>query len=184
MRLFLAIELPEEVRRHLDIVRDELDRTCGLFHDASWVKRENWHVTLKFLGEVPDAQILELTSALKDTTSDPISLFAERMVFFPKRGPVHVIAVEVGGEMGHLDHLHALIESRCEGLGFAKERRRFTGHITLARPRHGLAIRGATLANQFPGPVFVAREFVLMQSEPGPQGSIYTPLHRQNFVQS
>jgi len=182
MRLFLAIELPEEVRRHLDLVRDELDRGCGLFHDASWVKRENWHVTLRFLGEVPDAQIPELTSALEDVSSDSISLLAERMLYFPKRGPVHVIGVEIGGETGRLDNLHAQIESRCEELGFPKQRRRFTGHITLARPKHlGASIRGVALAKQFPGPAFVATQFLLIQSEPTPQGSRYTPIHRQKF---
>ena len=187
MRLFLAIELPEDVRRHLERVATALKYSPDLASSVTWVKRENLHVTLKFLGEVEDTRIPQITAALADLSSDPIQLMADRMLFFPKRGPVHVVGVEVGGDTARLSKLHAQIETRCAELGFMRESRAFVGHITLGRSRKGergsglMELRGETLPGKFPGPVFIADHVTLMQSEPTSEGSRYTLIHRQKF---
>jgi 2'-5' RNA ligase len=157
-----------------------LNNPQDLTESVSWVKRENWHITVKFLGEVPDAQVPNVKDVLAHVKVEPMELFADRMLYFPKRGPVRVIAIGIGGDAGRLNQLYDRIEEACQQLGFPKENRPYRAHITLARSRQGQGgnghtnVRSATLATQFPGPSFHSNQFVLMQSELHPQGSRYT----------
>ena len=182
MRCFLAIDLPEDARRHLAGVQGALRDPPDDAARVSWVRRENWHVTLKFLGERADAEIVRVCEALRRVQAEPMRLCADRMVYFPRRGPVRVIAVEAGGDVGRLSELHAKIEESCASVNVERDARRFTGHITLGRSRQGetgggfASLRSRTLPELFPGPSFDVREFALMQSELHPQGSRYTRL--------
>ena len=182
MRCFLAIELPEPARRHLARVQGALRDPPDDVARASWVRRENWHVTLKFLGERADAEVVRICEALRDVQAEPMTLCADRMVYFPRRGPVRVIAVEVGGDAGHLSGLHEAIEDACASVGLERDARRFTGHITLGRSRNGergggfMSLRSRTLPELFPGTPFDVHDFALMQSDLHPQGARYTRL--------
>lgn len=184
MRLFLAIELPEEVRRHLDGVVRALKNPSDVSESVSWVKRENWHVTLKFLGEVKGERVGEVRAALTGVQVEKMRLFADRMLYFPKRGPVRVITAGVGGDAGRLNQLHGRIEDVLEPIGFEREQRDFWAHITLGRSRSGergsglVSLRKVELAEVFPGPAFDSDSFVLMYSRLSPQGSVYTALAR------
>lgn len=184
MRLFTAIELPDPVRAHLVTVRDRLVESLGSPGAVSWVKPENVHITLKFLGEVPDAAVGKLVDALAGVAVRPMRLVADHMVFFPKRGPVRVIAAGLVGDVEELRRLNAGIEEACAGLGFPREGRAYTPHATIGRvrptPRKGdlIAVRDVPLDGAFPGPNFSAGGFVLMRSELNPKGAIYTPAAR------
>src|SRR3712207_508452 len=112
MRLFTAIELPEPVRAHLLDVRDRLHDPAEAVA-VSWVKPENLHVTLKFLGEVPDAAVGGLLESLARVDVRPIRLVADHIVYFPKRGPVRVIAAGLGGDVRELVRLYEQIEAAC-----------------------------------------------------------------------
>jgi 2'-5' RNA ligase len=183
VRCFLAIDLPESARQHLARVQDALRDPPDDVGAVSWVRRENWHVTLKFLGELADAELVRICEALRDVRAQPMTLCAERMVYFPRRGPVRVIAVEAGGDAGRLSAFRDAIEEACASVNVERDaRRRFTGHITLGRSRHGergaeiMSLRNRTLPDQFPGPLFNVEEFALLQSELHPAGSRYTKL--------
>ena len=182
MRCFLAIELPEPVRQHLARVQGALRDPPDDVGNLSWVRRENWHVTLKFLGERADAEVVRIGQALRSVRAERMTLCTDRMVYFPRRGPVRVIAVEVGGDAGRLNSLHHAIEDACASVAIARDARRFTGHITLGRSRHGergggfTSVRSRTLPELLPGPRFDTVEFALFQSELHPQGSRYTKL--------
>src|SRR4051812_44699269 len=181
MRLFTAIELPEPVREHLLRLRGVLAELPGLSDTVSWVKPENLHVTLKFLGEVPDAEVDALGDAIARADVKPMRLQVDHMVFFPQRGPVRVIAVGLAGDVERLGRVYAGIEDACAALGFEREGRAYTPHVTLGRGRHGRGggelrrVREMALAEHFPGPEFVAGGFVLMRSQLNPKGAIYTP---------
>src|SRR5688572_11271909 len=110
MRLFTAIELPDDAREHLQRVRSKLMKARALVDAVSWVKPENLHITLKFLGEVPDARIKSLIDSLARVTVEPMELFAEQMLCFPRRGPVRVIGVGVGGDVDGLADVFEQIE--------------------------------------------------------------------------
>jgi 2'-5' RNA ligase len=182
MRLFIAIELPEEVRRHLDCLITALKRDSEI-PSISWVKRENWHITLKFLGEVEDARSSVLQTALASVAVEPMNLFVDRMIYFPKRGPVRVVAAGVGGDSGRLNKLQASIEATCEPLK-TREDRNYQAHITFGRSRTGerggplISLRTLKLESLFPGPMFHVAHFVLMRSHLSNQGSKYEVVQR------
>jgi 2'-5' RNA ligase len=183
VRCFLAIELPEDVRRHLARVQGALRDPPDDVGSVSWVRRENWHVTLKFLGERADAEVVRVCEALRGVVAgEPMTLCPERMVYFPRRGPLRVIAVDVGGDVGRLSALYGRIDEACAAAGIERDARAFRGHITLGRARHGgrgggfMSVRSRTLPELLPGPRFDTLEFALFQSELHPQGSRYTKL--------
>lgn len=196
MRLFLAIELSEPVRqviaelskRWRESWNEEFPSLGTLGPPASWVRSENLHVTLKFLGEVPDAQIPRIYDALKTISPHPIRLRPDRIECLPVRGPVRVIGVGLGGELEKVAQLFQDVERACDGLGFARERRAFRPHITLARlrsflPPHARRTLMEAGAKHLPGPEFVVNEFVLMQSQLNPKGARYIPLARFPLVE-
>lgn len=180
MRLFLAIELPDPVRRHLFDVATELKRTLGSSAPVSWTKEPNLHVTLKFLGEVPDDRVPVICDALRVIKQSPpaLRLRGEGIGAFPSRGSIRVLHARVWGDGDRLVTLHAQIESRVAALGFPRENRRFQPHVTLGRPREPLrgvweALESA-VAGRFPGPEFFTTSFTLVQSRLNPAGAVYT----------
>ncbi len=188
MRLFIAIELPEDVRRHLAQVRDAVrsrivDSASGI-GSLSFTRDENLHITLKFLGEVDDKRLVKLIESLSLVRSGgTIDTFAERIECFPQRGPVRIVAAGFGGTIDAMRALHDAIEQRCRHLGFDREARRYRPHVTLARARGALpaTIRAeATEAAEelFPGTAMTVTHFALIESRLRTQGSEYRTLHR------
>src|SRR5438094_94787 len=154
MRLFLAIDLPEDVRDHLAGVRDALR---PILPKASFAKIENLHVTLKFLGEVDEKKRGELVESLGKIRAGPVSLAAEKVECFPNRGPVRIVTAALAGNVAPLRALQDSIEQRCKFLGFEREQRAFRPHVTLARARPVLPARFRREAEEatraiFPGP--------------------------------
>lgn len=144
MRLFVALHLD-------DLVRDRLARvpvpgsTAG--SRVRRVKPHNLHVTLKFLGDVEDARIPAVITALKNASSQvrPFDLAVAALgTFGPRKAPRVLVAGCDGGK--DLVILHARIEQELEPLGFETEPRQFRPHVTLARTderkrRHGEGLR-------------------------------------------
>lgn len=193
MRLFLAIELPDPVRQKLaglsrawqENWNEELLGLAGdPYPKASWVRPENLHVTVKFLGDVADQEVSKLCTQLAAVrVPEPISLWPDRIECLPPGGPVRIISAGLMGDLDAVGELHRQIEKECEAVGFPCERRKFRPHVTLARLREWLPshtrknLADASLGH-LPAPKFTASEFVLMQSELHPQGSRYLALAR------
>src|SRR3954447_3856650 len=122
MRLFIAIELPQDVREPLVRLRDALK---SQIRGASFTRDENPHITLKFLGEVDEKRTAQLIESLeKVKLAGPIQTFAEKIECFPDRGPVRIIAAGLGGAVEPLAALHRAIEQRCQHMGFERETRK------------------------------------------------------------
>jgi 2'-5' RNA ligase len=181
VRLFIAIELPEPVRGHLSTLVPALKRGNEL-SGVSWVKCENWHITLKFLGEVDAERLPEIVESLARIPVEPMQLCAQEIIYFPRRGPIRVFAAGVGGNAEALCRLHGKIEPECAQLGFAPEQREYCPHVTFGRAgrqgRSWLGLRKVRLDPMFPGPIFRADHFVLMRSHLGQAGSKYEVLQR------
>ena len=181
MRLFLAIELPSDVRDHLGRVQEALKPVAS---KASWTRVENLHLTLKFLGEVSDADAAQVCEKLKCVAvGAPIELCAAGIECFPLRGPVRVIGAAMTGDVERLGELHAQIEEACAASGFAREPRAYRPHATLARARVPMPGSSRDRMSErtrqlWPGPRMEATEFVLMHSQLHPKGSRYTPVAR------
>lgn len=167
MRLFLAIELPAEVKDALaDIAHPPLA-------DLTWTATEQMHITLKFLGEVPDEQVPALIEAMKRLPGPgELPLETAGLVMFPPHGPIRIVAAEIADPSGRLAKLAADLESAGHTLGFPREKRKFHAHVTLARARQ--PVRRDRVMATIPELPFTATEFVLMQSTLSPQGSTYT----------
>lgn len=171
MRCFLAIELDEPVRRHLDRVTGHLISRAP---DLSWVRRQNWHVTLKFFGELDDSSVARACETLKSVHCETMMLFADRMAYFPRRGPVSIVAAELGGDVGRLTDVFNAVEGACEFIGVPRETRAYRPHITLGRSRRGeWGLSRPAFVELFPGPQFAAFGFSLFQSELLPGGPRY-----------
>jgi len=199
-RLFIALELPSHLRRHLAQVIDELRRCDD--RAVKWVEPDNMHLTLKFLGETPVERIEEIKSAVgkvmthNSAVRGAFKLQSTALGVFPnlKRPRVFWASCSAIGESDDLrrmgDFADALDDSLGE-LGFDKEERAFKAHLTLGRarrPRPGtkapeLGALIEKLKNYNYDPVeFEIKKLSLFESELTREGPIYTALESFEFA--
>jgi len=118
VRLFTAVELPSDVREQLAAAARAINYKISLVAEA------NLHITLKFLGEVPESKVAELCEEFQRVSAvGPVPLRAEKVECFPQRGPIRIIAVRIGGDTLRLVQLYKNIEQACERYGIPPERR-------------------------------------------------------------
>jgi 2'-5' RNA ligase len=183
MRLFLAIELPENVRQHLVQAQAQL---APEMPEAAMTRAQNLHVTLKFLGEVEQKRADALCESLSKIRGAAIELIPQGVECFRERGPVRIVAAGMTGSLAALSAVHHAIEQRCKFLNFQRESRSYKPHVTLARARRPLGaevrLRAAECtAKLWPGPAFIVKEFVIVESKLRPQGSEYSSVARFHF---
>jgi 2'-5' RNA ligase len=178
MRLFVAIEIPEDVRATLGELIKNLRGACP---DARWVRLTGLHVTLKFIGDTPTENLDQIKTALEKLPPHaPIRLNFGGLGFFPnaRRPSVLWAGVEAVPELGALA---TAIERALAPTGDQpKEHKKFTPHLTLARFKESLAVDALRLAIEKAVPLefgsVTATEFHLYQSVLKPGGSEYTRL--------
>ena len=174
MRLFLALELSDELRAGIARVRRDLE--AGL-PGWRWVRPENVHLTLRFLGEVPDDRVAGHHEAWRRAAAEcgPVRLEIGGAGVFPPRGAPRVLwcGVSANHPAGEIERLAAALEGAARDEGFAPERRPFRPHLTLARARRGE--RPGVPAGDSVGALgeVEAREVVLFRSRLSPQGATY-----------
>jgi len=182
MRLFTAITLSDPVRARLARLCTELKtRLADEPRSLSWVKAENLHITMKFLGEVPESIVPDLCDRLRSIPKfPPLTLYASALHCLPRHRPPRVIAAGLSGNIEQLTALFHSIEAQCVPLGFPSQRRRFLPHITFARVKHRLRVHTRELERWaqpfFPTPEMVVADFVLMESRLDSAGVQYFPL--------
>lgn len=132
MRLFIAIEIPGEIKEEMAKAQEQLRRSGA---DAGWTRPEGIHLTLKFLGEVPEAQIEEIKIALAKAAAGKgrFRLEVGGVGVFPNTRNPRVPWVGVSGDIDKLASLQASVEEAMTGMGFEREEREFTPHLTLGR---------------------------------------------------
>jgi 2'-5' RNA ligase len=135
MRTFIAIEIPEEIKRGISGVQEQLRKSGA---DAAWTRPEGIHLTLKFLGEVPESKIPEIMAALRSAAGGmgAIRLEVKGAGAFPNSKNPRVLWLGVRGDVDRLSALHASVEGTMVTLGFDPEERAFSPHLTLARIKH------------------------------------------------
>jgi 2'-5' RNA ligase len=185
LRVFCAVELPAEVREaaaeHAARLRRDFPGA-----GASWARPEGLHITLKFLGEVTQARVRDISRAAGAAAEGcrRFGLSVEEAGTFPPRGAARVLWLGVRDESGGLARLQGRLERECEAAGFARETRAFKPHLTLARLRpseDAPALSDAHRRSTFGPHVFRVSELLVMRSELGPGGSRYTPLSRHRL---
>ncbi len=180
MRLFVAVNLPPEIRDRLAAVQDQLRRAQA---DVSWVRAENIHATLKFLGETGEKRLERIRPALADVARAAVSFSMEvaGVGSFGGRVP-RVVWAGVGEGAERIVQLAGQVEAALARVGFPKERRGFTAHLTIGRvrsPRNAEALLAALQEAQGERfGIITTTQFELMQSELRPSGSVYTIVDR------
>jgi len=137
MRAFIAIELPQDLKQSLAQLQDKLKAAAA---DLKWVKPENIHLTLKFLGEIEaqkQEEIANIIEAIAGKTS-PFSLRICSLGAFPKRDFPRVIWVGLDKGAQEAEKIAQGLEEKLELLGIPGEERPFSAHITLGRVKSNL----------------------------------------------
>lgn len=183
LRLFVACELPSEMKAALTALQDALRRQGA--PPVRWVRPGGIHLTLKFLGSVPAQRVTDICAALAPTVDGirPLQLSLGSLGTFGGRRGARVVWVGVNGDVERAARLQRRVEEALARLGFPTEERAFSPHLTLARvPDHvGGAERERlwdltkALAAPEAAPVTI-REVSLMRSILGPGGAVYERL--------
>jgi 2'-5' RNA ligase len=183
-RLFIAIELPDELSLKLRDIQDRLKKQ-PVSRAVRWVDPRGIHLTLKFLGDVPVAQRDPLQRVLERAVEvhAPFGLTAQEFGCFPNHKRPRVLWVGITGEIAALQGVRAEIESTVSPLGFPTEDRPFSPHLTLGRvrqeaSREEAARAGAMLAELPATPLYdwQVNQVSLIRSELKPSGAVYTPI--------
>jgi 2'-5' RNA ligase len=167
--LFVGLELPWELRQRLAVL-------AGGVPGARWVPPENYHLTLRFLGELPPHRAEEIDLALATLRGRGFSLTLAGIGSFAKAGRDTQLWVGVERNPS-LEHLQAKIETALQRAGMEPERRRFTPHVTLARLDNASPVKIAGFMqahNLFRAEPVPVRHFTLFSSQLGKEASVYT----------
>ncbi len=176
MRLFTAVDIPEEVVAKLDSLIDHLRPAARI----KWSPAANLHITTKFIGNWPDERLPEIEKALKGIpTAGPIPIEVRGVGFFPNPHSPRVFWAAVHAPAA-LSELARATDDALQPLGIEPEKRAFSPHLTLARIKEPVPLAPlrqaiAQLEDTDFG-AFTADRFYLYQSTLRPSGSIYTRL--------
>jgi len=146
MRCFIAIDITDSIRAGLAELQEELAGKVDIRKgDVKWVRPEAMHLTLKFLGEIRDADVVEVCNVVKDVAGrhQAFNVAVGRVGHFGGQS-ARVLWVGVGHGCDALQALHQDLETRLAESGWPKEARQFSAHLTLCRIRNARA--GAKLA--------------------------------------
>ena len=183
MRLFVALEIPAEVRANLaELIR----QLRAVAPQAKWVRAENLHITLKFIGEVPVEKLDPIRGALSKARSDSLAKLEFRgLGFFPSEKSPRVFWAGIKAS-ANLKTLASEIESVLDKAGIPREQRTFSPHLTLARfesrklPEKLRAAIQENSGREFGA--FETKQFHLIESKLKPSGAEYTTVQSFPFV--
>ncbi len=184
VRSFVALEISDEVKEKLGRLLGELQRTNATI---KWVEVENLHLTLKFLGEVPESQIEDIAETLKAVAQGtfPFSFTVQGVSGFPDLRKPRVLWVGVEATEA-LMRLQRMVEKAMENLGFEPEGRGYHPHITIGRVKAMVGIEKVkTILSENVNTVFgvvFATHLTLFRSDLSKEGPTYTPLAKLPFA--
>ena len=179
MRSFIAIPVSEDIKKHALQIKKEL---TGTDMDIKWVEYENYHITLKFLGEIKKEQLNKIKEKLAFVAQacPKFTLKINEIGFFPNKSRPRVIWLGVRGEIDKAQFLGERVDTYLGELGFEAERKR-SFHLTLGRIRSErnideLLYRTGTINGSIKEQDVYINEFNLMESLISSNGPRYTVL--------
>lgn len=182
MRCFIAINIDEQIRKALANLQNELRGKADIKKsDVKWVNPENIHLTLKFLGEIKDEQIVDVCNITGDVAGrhEAFELDVEPVGHFGGRS-ARVLWVGTGHNCEKLLQLQQDLDRQLGMAGWPGETRKFSGHLTLCRIRNTRAgIKLAQLAGEYKDfklGTMPADSVSVYHSQLTPKGPIYNVL--------
>lgn len=177
IRVFIAITLDDEIRAELGRIQEALK---GLKARVSWVRPEGMHLTLKFLGDTEETRLPEIYGAASRAVCkrEPFLLSLGNLGVFPDLAAPRVIWVGIGEGREETKSLARDLETELFKVGYPKERREFSPHLSLGRVKR-VVDRGEF--NQLPITNYQPKEMVVakievIRSELHPDGAVYSIL--------
>ncbi len=171
MRLFIAIEIPEEIRNYLFRIKDNFNRNLA---KVNWTAKSRIHITLKFLGEVDEKLIPKLIEKLKEIKFESFELGLDSLGVFPNESHARVLWVGVEN-FNKVIELQQDIEEKL--MDYFEKDKEFSAHITLGRikvvkdkSKFKMAFRKIKIARH----KFKVDSFSLIKSELSRAGPTYT----------
>jgi len=178
IRAFIAIDLPPAVKAALADVAATLGGRVprGV---VRWVRPEQMHLTLRFLGDTPTDRLPALAAALDALAAGhaPFALRLTGVGCFPNARRPRVVWVGLGGEEAKLTALAAALEAALRPLGWPPEDRPFRAHLTLGRVKDEQAAQGIDWSAAVPALEVPVTAVHLIESQLRPDGSVYTVRH-------
>jgi RNA 2',3'-cyclic 3'-phosphodiesterase len=174
MRAFFAIEVSDDVKKYLTAV---VTTAAKHVDGVRWVNEAGRHITLEFLGEIDE----EMAGKFKESTAyigakyAPFTGTIKEIDAFPDKRRARVLVITLENGVDNITNIYKEIEETCQVLGFEKENRPYTPHVTLGR-------------RKVPGPIpdkalvklermsFNVHSVVLFKSTLRPEGALYTPV--------
>ncbi|MCM8781418.1 MAG: RNA 2',3'-cyclic phosphodiesterase [Candidatus Omnitrophica bacterium] len=187
MRLFIAVELPEEIKDFLANLQMILKKTGA---DVKWVEAKNIHLTLKFLGEVDEEKIDKVIRILEETARDKDRFYIHlnSCGAFPNLKFPRVIWVGIDKGNVETTQIAISLEEKLAKLGIPKEKRPFSSHITLGRVKSGLnrqrlneELTRIEKNLSFPTQEYQIKKIALFKSTLTPNGPIYEVIKEANL---
>ena len=177
IRCFIAVELPPSIKNSLF---EFLDRLKPISKSIKWVNPSGIHITLKFLGEIEPSEVKKVSGELQRIKGivNPFELKISGNGAFPNKRRPRVFWLGLQqDEQRSLFRLHQWIDEQLEALGFEKEKRRFSPHLTLGRvkyPEDFSNVFDYLKDHPFEPDTLNVEEIVFMRSELKPTGAEYT----------
>lgn len=184
VRSFIAIELTKEFKDKLSKIQDELRKSNA---DVKWVEPENIHLTLRFLGNVEEKKLEDIKRILERVSEKHprFSMELSGTGCFPKMSLPRVIWIGIEKGKEELSKIFLELEDELENIGFKREKRGFSAHITIGRVRTPLnrirlveEIKKTSSLPKLNSPV---NKITLFKSTLTPKGPIYEILHEVNL---
>ena len=178
-RIFVAVDLPLVART---IFTEILSSFGSLALKASWVRPENIHLTISFLGSVPSKKLDDIRTCLSKglQSFDPFYFSLGKLGVFPNWHRPRVFWIGIQDRTQNLQQLRSLVHSHLRDLGLPKDAKKFSPHLTLARikssDRKELLKKTTVTWRPSSTEQFEATEAKLYKSQLTPKGSIYTVL--------
>jgi len=187
VRLFIAVELGDQVRRAAadaaGRLRERLERAAPALI-ARWIPPENFHITLRFIGEATDERAREIVTVLGPSFHTPaFQLELHGCGVFPTSGPPRVLWIGTTGGRSSMAALHGEVQERLAPLGLLPERRPYAAHLTIARVKdagrgQSAAIRQTAAGLAADCGATAVNAVTLFRSRLSSRGAAYEPVLR------
>jgi len=181
IRSFIAIEIPDDLKNQIENYLSDIKKYAP---KLKWIRKDALHITIKFLGNQPPARIENVINSLLPLhkSENPFDLIINELGTFPnKRKPrVFWLGLEAKPRETFFNLFNS-IEQALDRIGFEREKRKFSPHLTVARVKFPIdfsPLWDFVSENPFPSKSFTVNEFVLMRSFLKPSGAEYRVIQK------